>query len=468
MTLVRKAFIFAVIIIGSFTLYSCGDESLSVEITETGVDAVVQGADDFGKASVGENGVLRLKDNHLMYFDYQSQKDYVICTRANCNHNDKSCSGWYGNLHEAKGLAEYCGKLYCFLYNEDKHTLDLVQMERDGSKRKVISEIKCGDNSPGSWTIEQSFTETYYTKGKVITILNWIYNPKDESEEEIQTEQCVIIDLESGKHTDITERKMETFHCKVDAVSNDYCIINLSGEAEKLLNEKDFYSKFEAGEFDDNKAIKNAENPYEAYYEQYSAKITKWYKFILFDLNKNKSTLLKEGNLEKAIDENGDYYADLQPFYITGMYKDYAIIETVEESLIEDEGVVGVSKNKIYKWDFINDKKELILDINNGYVFDAGGLDAGVVVDQNLLLFLKRKPDMKADYYSYNIDTGEEKKLYEAERDVPYRIAGETADNFIYYTYDDVKKSMYMIEKEDYYNGDFDKSIRMKGLDEEF
>ena len=464
----KKLSLLVVVIFVISILCSCGNEGLSVEITETGADAVVQGADDMDKASVGENGVLRLKSNHLMYFDYQSQKDYVICTRANCKHNDKSCSGWYGTYHGANGLAEYCGKLYCFLYNEDKHTLDLVRMERDGSKRKVVSEIKCGDNSPGSWSVYPSFNETYYTKGKVITILNWIYTSKDESEKDINTNQCIAIDLESGHITEITEREDKDVLCHIDAISEDHCIINLSGVTEEPLSDKEFYKKFEAGEFDNNKEIKNAEKPYEAYFEEYSYETPWWYRFVLFDLNKNESTLLKEGNLEKAVNEDGEYHADFPPFLISGMYKDYAIIETVEESLIEDEGVFGVSKNRIYKWDFVNDKKELILDIDNGYGFDAGGLDAGVVVDKNLLLFLRRKPDMKADYYSYNLDTGEEKKLYEDKRNVPYRIIGETSDRFLYYTCDDVKKSMYMIEKADYYKGNFDKSIRMKGLDEKF
>ena len=441
-------------------LCACSEESLSVEIAETGADAVVQGADDFSTSSVGENGVLRLKDNHLMYFDYSTQKDYVICSRANCKHNDESCSGWYGSVHGAKGLAEYDGRLYCFIYDEDDYTLKLVRMERDGSERKVISKISCGDSTPGTWNLRQDATEIYYAGGKALIILGWIYNPIDESEEELETQQCVAINLKTGDITEVTEKDKEDVRCNIDAVSKDYCIVNLSGESEKLLSEKAFYKKFESGDFDNNKNIKNAENPYEAYYMNYSAEIPKWYKFVLFDLNKNETSVLEEGNLEKAIDENGEYYADFQPFYISGIYGEYVIIETFKETNIADEGVRGVSENKVYKWDFKNNKKELILDIDNGYVFDAGGLEAGVVVDENKLLYLKRKSGMKADYYSYNLDTGEEKKLYEAERNVPYRIAGETEDSFIYYTSTDEKKLMYMMKKSDYYKGDFDKSIR--------
>ena len=59
-------------------------------------------------------------------------------------------------------------------------------------------------------------------------------------------------------------------------------------------------------------------------------------------------------------------------------------------------------------------------------------------------------------------------RLYEAERNVPYRIVGETKRSFLYYTADDTKKSMYMMDKEDYYKGDFEGSVRLKELDEYF
>lgn len=144
------------------------------------------------------------------------------------------------------------------------------------------------------------------------------------------------------------------------------------------------------------------------------------------------------------------------------------IVKEFTEALIEDEGVTGTVKNKIYKWNPKEGRKELLLDLDNGYVFDAGGINASLIVDDDMLLFLKRKPEGKADYYSYNLKTGEEEFLYEEVRNVPYRIIGEAGNSIVYYTYDDTKKSMYMMKKADYYEGNFEDSVRLKGLDEYF
>lgn len=54
---------------------------------------------------------------------------------------------------------------------------------------------------------------------------------------------------------------------------------------------------------------------------------------------------------------------------------------------------------------------------------------------------MKRKPEGRADYYSYSLKSGNEELLYEEVRNVPYRIIGETEDSFIYHTYLKQKKS---------------------------
>ncbi len=76
------------------------------------------------------------------------------------------------------------------------------------------------------------------------------------------------------------------------------------------------------------------------------------------------------------------------------------------------------------------DQKELLLDLENGYVFDAGGVDVSSIIEGDTLLFLKRNQTAKADYYRYSLKTGKEELLYEAERNVPYRIVGETKRSF--------------------------------------
>ena len=71
------------------------------------------------------------------------------------------------------------------------------------------------------------------------------------------------------------------------------------------------------------------------------------------------------------------------------------ITEEIEEEMIEDEGYLGFVKNRVYRWDLKKDQKELLLDLENGYVFDAGGVDVSSIIEGDTLLFLKRNQTAK-------------------------------------------------------------------------
>lgn len=453
----------------TFFLYSCSEpDNLSVKISETPSDIVVQGANDFGTFSAGESGILHIEDNHFLFFDYESKKDYVVCSRANCRHNDSSCSGWYDGYHGALGLAEYGGKLYCFVKRQEKNLYEFIQMDLDGNNRKVIAKIDCGDSLPGNWEANLDLSYTYYTNYKVITVLNWLYNPKENSQEIIQTQQCISVDLLSGEIIEIMERTEEPVQCTIEAVSKDYSIIKVTGHAEQRFTEDEFYTRYEQGEFADYVQIMKAENPYEAYCDWYFDEVTCWYKYLIFDIDKKETDVLQMGDLEKVKDENGKTTAIKPPFYIIGVYKNDLVIEKFEEGVIEDEEYPGIIKEQVYRWDLQKNTKEKILHIDDGYVFDAGGLDCSSIVDHDKLLFLRRKPNGKAVYYYYCFETEQEEQMYETVRNVPYRIVGEMKNCFIYYTADETKKSMYMLDKDDYYKGNFEKSIRIETMDEYF
>ncbi len=92
-------------------------------------------------------------------------------------------------------------------------------MNLDGNHRKVITEIDRGDGAPGKWEADLNLSPTYYAGHKVITILNWHYNPADSDEEDIQTQQCIAVDLQSGEITEVTPRQKEPVQCIIEAVS---------------------------------------------------------------------------------------------------------------------------------------------------------------------------------------------------------------------------------------------------------
>lgn len=467
----KKIMIAGLLCIMLLSFFGCGEESISsADILEnsSSADTVVQGANDTGKLSVGETGIVHIKEGHLLFFDYQSKKDYVICSRSNCRHNDDSCSGWYTGYHGAAGLAEYGGKLYCLLYRPESNVYELVQMDMDGNRRKVIAEIDGGDSLPGKWEADLDLSDIYYSAGQAITCINWNYNPKDKEEESIQTQQCVAVNLKSGEITEITPRKDEEIQCRISAVSTEYSLIEVSGYEEQPLTEAEFYEKYEEGDFEKDSEIMKAENPYEVYMERYFEETPQWYQYLKTDLKEKKTEILKEGVYENLRDESGKAYAIEPPFYVLGWYKGDLITEEFEYGYVEGEDSTSVTGNRIYRWDLKEDKRKQILSIDDGYVFDAGGLDNTGIIEGERLLFYRRTSDDMADYYSFSLDTEKETYLYKAERNVPYRIIGETKDSFIYYTFDDTKKYMYMTKKDDYYSGNFDNSVRLEALDEWF
>ncbi|MEY8364777.1 hypothetical protein AALA22_03875 [Anaerovoracaceae bacterium 41-7] len=264
------------------------------------------------------------------------------------------------------------------------------------------------------------------------------------------------------------ERTEEPVQCTIEAVSKDYSIIKVTGYAEQRFTEDEFFTRYEQGEFADYVQIMKAENPYEAYCDWYFDEVTCWYKYLIFDIDKKETDILQMGDLKKVKDENGKTTAIKPPFYIIGVYKNDLVIEKLEEGVIEDEEYPGIIKEQVYRWDLQKNTKEKILHIDDGYVFDAGGLDCSSIVDHNKILFLRRKPNGKAVYYYYCFETEQEVQMYETVRNVPYRIVGEMKNCFIYYTADETKKSMYMLDKDYYYKGNFEKSIRIETMDEYF
>ena len=104
-----------------------------------------------------------------------------------------------------------------------------------------------------------------------------------------------------------------------------------------------------------------AKDPYEGYQDWYFDETPQWYRYLLFDLKQEDTSIIKKGFLKKVRNEDGEVRAFVPPFYISGLYEDDLITEEIEEEMIEDEGYLGFVKNRVYRWDLKRIKKNCCL-----------------------------------------------------------------------------------------------------------
>lgn len=463
----KVSIVFLAFAIGAF-LASCNSlRDSSVKISNTSENVAVQGATEDSKLSVGENGVLQIKDGYLSFFDYETKKDYVLCSKANCSHGTLNCTGTYDGVNGATGLAEHGGKLYCLLRNTDENAYDMVQMDLDGGKRKPIASIDQGDATAGKWLASLDTADVYYCQGRAFTVLQWQYQAADRDEEDIYMGQCIAVDLHSGDVIEVSQRRKEEMNCFIESIGENGAVIRLQGYEKPMLTRTEFYEQFEQGTYDGMKKIADAADPYTEYQEWYWNDTPEWYEYVFFEMKTGKSMSLEKGKMINLYDDQGKKDGAKPPYGVLGWYRGDLILEDYDEEWLEDEGVTGIAKDSIYLWNLKTKEKKKLFTVEDGYVFDAGGLDNSSVIEGDKLLYLVRKPKSKADYFYFDLKSSESKFMYEDKRNVPYRIIGDTSDFFIYYAYDGSRAKMYRISKNDYFCGSFDKAERLKGLDYE-
>ncbi len=460
--------------IGSITVLLCilvfffsacsKTEHLSWYIQETDAGAIAQGAGGAREFSMTGNGGLHIKNGKLLFFDCSTEKDFVLCSKADCSHHDESCSGWFGENEEVAGLAEYEGKIYFFMHQSEQNMIQLIRMDSDGGAREVVAQLSQGETWQGKWNA--SLGEVYYAGGKAITTLDWNYIPEVPQEEDKCIVQCLGVDLQTGEITEFMSLEEES-RCFIESVCETYAVIGIEKYQNRPMKANEFEKEYELGTFEENEDVMHSENPYDAYKQWYFNETPLQYEFLLYDLNGKSISILSEGTLKQIEVEDGTTYSRSAPFHTIGWYEGNLLIEENEETYFEDEGIYGIKNTRIYSLDVKANQKELLLNIDDGYLLDAGNLDIAQVGDGDKLFFMKRKTNGKADYCIFSLKSREEKMMYEGDTDVPYIMMGETKSAFIYFTQGDIiNKKMYIIDKEDYYNGNFNASDRLRAMDE--
>lgn len=90
--------------------------------------------------AVSNKGLYFVQDNKIFYYDFGTQKTINWCTLANCNHENKECSGYIGeDLFLSKYL--FFHESHIYKISKDENGAYLEQYNEDGSNQVRIGKL---------------------------------------------------------------------------------------------------------------------------------------------------------------------------------------------------------------------------------------------------------------------------------------------------------------------------------------
>ena len=153
----KRGLIYFLLVCFLLFLTSCGIQKNKVELARGDVDISQYSTDAFqigydtqtfhlgGSriSTAGPTGLYFMENDFLYYYDYISLQTYIVCSRANCKHNN------YENCDAAFMLPEYYhdrieyydGSLYMLGYEASSKAVNLYQISEDGSTRKTVQTL---------------------------------------------------------------------------------------------------------------------------------------------------------------------------------------------------------------------------------------------------------------------------------------------------------------------------------------
>lgn len=141
------------------------------------------------------NGYTR----NLSYYDFDLNREIVLCDNPNCMHQDEHCNAFFPNYSSITGIAAYGQKLYSFQLDEETNRWMLVQSDINGRNGRILAKLPTGEdgenvvvNNPCIYTNNTVYFTLYFraADGKTYS-------------------QIMEIDLKTGDLDPITERQAE-------------------------------------------------------------------------------------------------------------------------------------------------------------------------------------------------------------------------------------------------------------------
>lgn len=178
---------------------------------------------DRGDVQTYENGYYMIKDlEHIMYFDYATQKEVYLCNKPNCKHEDESCSS-YLNIAEVNEIFYYDQRLYLVNAQEASNVVSIndagttsmasdngnpstvYRMDLDGTNRKKLFTVPSGTQ----------ISMPYVIKGnQMFTFLEYYEHIQDKQNSfttNITSRKLIAINLDNGSYEEIDDAMNDSF-----------------------------------------------------------------------------------------------------------------------------------------------------------------------------------------------------------------------------------------------------------------
>ncbi len=427
------------------------DEEKTNSMQNASGDFIAEGTSTIYTYSVSEAGLFYIGRNQtrLMYYDYEADTSYVLCSTSGCRHSDDSCPAYVGNCYRVFGFACYNGKLYLLKCEEYGEDLKLIEMDVDGQNQRTVASFEWGDSSVGTWQIN-SVMPVYYCSNHAIMQIDYSMNSEDEDGNltDSSASQLVMVDLSCGTVTELTDKTIssEQYSMGIDSVSSSYCIYSLEAYDEPFLDEGDFYEKYGDTE--------SYSEYYESgYYEQTHGTITYW----LLDLETEEVSLLRTEDIayDSKESEDDEIYGVYYMTMFDAIADDWVLVFT-DGVEAEDETVYSCT-GSIYSLLNLKTGEEKYVfptaeETSCGFATEGSVYGESLYNEEDILLYYKEDEEFRLYRYSMLDQTMEE--IVGAE---DYFLWGITESKVIGSYLDSLHISW--LSKEDYEAGNMDARV---------
>lgn len=248
------------------------DTEQQSNLKNAGYSDVVWGTSVETSFSVENSGLFYIGESNsiLMYYDFNTEENYVLCSSPNCKHNDSSCPANVRDYYKNYTFAYYQGRLYLLSQkNYESEKIELISMDVDGQNRRTVVSLDPGDYSVESWAVN-SINPVYFAGGKVFLTMDYIQPFVNETSEYINTGmQLLMIDLTDGSITELTDIMIyntEAARVKFTLVTEKFAVYEIMKYEIPYLFEWEYIEKYgeEAYQRDYYKYYRDYENETDA------------------------------------------------------------------------------------------------------------------------------------------------------------------------------------------------------------
>ena len=426
-------------------------------LTNTTKPVVGASGDRIDGKSYCDQGIFLLSrsNTRMRFFEYETGKTYVMCGESSCLHSGSDCPAWYDYMHPTQGLAAYRGSIYALIWNDARSAYELCSMQFDGTGRTALAALPNSVITLSNGSVTKStVSDVVYSGGHA-----WITVSEPREIEAIQDGILHLwnfsrhygVDLSSGHIFELKVPVDDSYGNQVwfETATDDELIL-CAEEKEPMLSEAEFTEACGRGEYKDITVSEQFPDRYDAYRYYWEQDVGFKYTYYRYDIGSGELTELESGTCTHGW--------SIPPHMFLGEYDGWLYVEDTTDEY------KTIDSDPLYKWDRQN--RNFLWNLETGEQKDLFrgpvpmtsqyGDMTGHITSEGLIFYRKYLEDKQVETYAYSLETGESRYLYTYNFDdgVPFELYSETPTQFI----GCYRDKLCVIDKEDYMNGDFEKS----------